>query len=118
MDFMNLPLDPAGFLDIRVAGFVAIIASQWLKKYLPDWRFTSLLALGVTVIVQIITVALAGSGAWFQGAWAGVLGASLATFGYEALMNLAGVAGVGPRSEEAIIAKAQELAEEIAKKAK
>jgi len=97
MDWLHLPLSPEGFLDARVAAFVCILATQWLKRYLPDWRPTNLLALGITVGVELLSAGLAGQGAWFAAGWAGVLGASLATFGYELLTNLAGWAGVGPR---------------------
>jgi hypothetical protein len=98
MDIIGVPLTPEGFLDVRVAALVCLLATQWLKRYLPDWRPTNLLALAITVLVEVLSAALAGRGAWFSAAWAGVVGASLATFGYEALTNLAGWAGVGPRA--------------------
>jgi hypothetical protein len=103
MDWLELPLMAEGFLDVRVAAAVCVLATQWLKRYLPDWRFTNLLALGGTVAVELLAVVASGGavagGVWFEAVWAGVLGASLATFGYEALANLAGRAGVGPRAE-------------------
>lgn len=98
MDFLNLPLMPEGFLDVRVAAMICVLATQWLKRYLPDWRYTNLLALAVTVGIELLAAGLAGESAWFAAAWAGIVGASLATFGYEALANLAGRAGVGPRA--------------------
>ena len=98
MDILNVVLDPAGFLDVKVAALVCVIVTQWLKSLLPDWKFTNLLALAITVSVEMIAAALVGEGAWFQAAWAGVVGASLATFGYELLLNLMGVAGVGDRA--------------------
>ena len=99
MDWLNLNLAPEGFLDIKVAAFFCIVVTQWLKRYVPDWHFYNLLALVLTLFAQAAAVALVGSGLWFQALWAGLLGASLATFGYELLTNLAGLAGVGPRSE-------------------
>jgi len=99
MNWLEMPLMAEGFLDVRVAAAVCVLATQWLKRYLPDWRYTNLLALGVTVAVELLAAGLGGSGEWFAAAWAGVLGASLATFGYEALANLAGRAGIGPRGE-------------------
>ena len=99
MDWLTVNLTPEGFLDIKVAAFFCILLTQWLKRYVPDWRFYNLVALGLTVAAQLGAVALVGSGKWFDGAWAALLGASLATFGYELLSNLAGLAGVGPRSE-------------------
>lgn len=98
MDVLELPLLAEGFLDVRVAAIVCVLATQWLKGYLGDWRYTNLLALGITVGVELLAAGLAGEGAWFAAAWAGVVGASLATFGYEALTNMAGRAGVGPRA--------------------
>lgn len=100
MDWSGLPLTPAGFLDVRIAAVVCLLSTQWLKRYLPDWHPTNLLALGITVVVEVIAAALSGSGEWFGAIWAGVLGASLATFGYETLNNVAGWAGLGPRAKE------------------
>jgi hypothetical protein len=97
MDWLVINLAPDGFLDIKVAGLFCILATQWLKRYVPDWRFYNLVALALTLLAQVGAVALVGSGKWFDAAWAGLLGASLATFGYEVLTNLAGWAGVGPR---------------------
>ncbi len=98
MDWLLLPLQAEGFLDVRIAAAFCILATQWLKHYLPDWRPTNLLALGLTVAVELLAAGMAGRGAWFAAAWAGLVGASLATFGYELLTNLAGWAGVGPRA--------------------
>lgn len=99
MDLLGLPLTADGFLDVRVAGVICLLVTQWLKRYLPDWRPTNLLALGITIAVELIATAWSGQGRWFEAVWAGLVGASLATFGYETLSNLAGWAGVGPRAD-------------------
>lgn len=98
MDILSLTWDPNGFLTIPMAALVTVIATQWLKRYLPDWRFAQLLSLVIAVGVQMIAVALSGSGLWFEAAGVGALGATLATFGYEALVNAMAFAGIGPRS--------------------
>jgi hypothetical protein len=98
MDLLGLPLTADGFLDVRVAGVICLLATQWLKRYLPDWRPTNLLALVITVAVELAATAWSGQGRWFEAVWAGLVGASLATFGYETLSNLAGWAGIGPRA--------------------
>jgi hypothetical protein len=43
----------------------------------------------------------------------GFLGASVATFGYETVVNLLGKAGVGPRSDERLISEALAVADEV-----
>ena len=101
MDILDIVLTPEGFIAIPVAAAVCVLATQWLKSYLKEWRFTSLLALGITIVIELAALAASDIGAppavWFSAVWAGVVGASLATFGYESLNNLMGLAGVGPR---------------------
>lgn len=99
MDILSLTWNPDGFLTTPMAALVTIIATQWLKRYLPDWKFTQLLALGIAVGTQMVAVALSHSGAWFEAAGVGALGATLATFGYEAIVNALAFAGIGPRAE-------------------
>jgi len=100
MDWLAVNLAPEGFLDIKVAALFCILATQWLKRYVEQWRFYNLIALALTLGAQAGAVALTRSGKWFDALWAGLLGASLATFGYELLSNVAGWAGVGPRKQE------------------
>ena len=78
MNWLEMPLIAEGFLDVRVAAAECVRAVKGLKRYLPDWRYTNLLALGITVAVELLAAGLSGAGEWFGAAWAGVLGASLA----------------------------------------
>jgi hypothetical protein len=99
MDILSLTWNPDGFLTVGMAALVTVIATQWLKRFLPDWKFTPLLALVLAVGTQMAAVALSGSGLWFEAAGVGALGATLAVFGYEAVVNGLAFAGIGPRAE-------------------
>jgi hypothetical protein len=94
----GIPLDPGGLLNPLMAAALAGLLAQWLKAYLPDWRFTNLLVLALAIAVEVCAAWLAGTQAWWSAAWLGFLGASIATFGYEAVLNLFGLAGAGPRA--------------------
>ncbi len=94
----SFPLDPGGLLDPVAAAALAGLLAQWLKLYLPQWRYTNLLVLALAVAAELVATWLSGACNWWGAAWVGFLGASLATFGYETVMNLFGSAGVGARS--------------------
>jgi hypothetical protein len=94
----TFPLDPAGLLNPAAAALLAGLLAQWLKSYLADWRYTNLLVLVLAVATQLAATAVSGSHNWWGAAWAGLLGASIATFGYEAIQNLTGSAGFGARA--------------------
>ncbi len=96
----TFPLDPGGFLSPAVAAAMAGLLALWLKSYLPEWRYTNLLVLALAIAAELAATALAGTCNWWGAAWAGFLGASLATFGYETLQNLRGAAGYGARARE------------------
>ncbi|HOG47375.1 MAG TPA: hypothetical protein PLJ35_15220 [Anaerolineae bacterium] len=96
----TFPLDPAGLLNPGVAAALAGLLAQWLKGYLPEWRYTNLLVLTLAVAIELAAVAVAGTNNWWGAACAGFLGASIATFGYETLQNLSGAAGLGTRAQE------------------
>lgn len=83
------------------------LATQWLKKFLDDWRYTSLLCLGLAVGVEFAAAWISQKGMTAEIGFAafllGVLGASVATFGYEVITNLLGLIGAGPRSDAALV---------------
>jgi hypothetical protein len=95
----GIPLDPGGLLNPLAAAAMAGLLAQWLKAYLPDWRYTNVLVLVLAVAVELCAAWLAGTHAWWSAVWIGFVGASIATFGYEAVMNLFGLAGAGPRTK-------------------
>ena len=103
----SFPLDPAGLLDPAVAALLAGLLAQWLKGYLPNWRYTNLLVLALAVAAELAAAALAGHN-WWGAAWSGFLGASIATFGYETIENLGGAAGLGARAEGRLNHKAHQ----------
>jgi len=96
---MELLFSPEGILDPKVAAVIAIAFTQWAKKYLGDWRYTQLLVLGCTVVVELAVTFGLGSGDLPRALWAAFWGASIATFGYEAVSNWLGLAGIGSRAQ-------------------
>lgn len=97
---MNALLTPEGFLDPRAAGLAAIFLTQWLKLYLPDKHWSQALVLGITALLEVVAATLTGADYW--GALAAAFwGATLATFGYEAVKNAAELLGLNDSEEEA-----------------
>ena len=100
---MEYPITVAAFLTVAGVALFGSAAAQWLKHYLPDWKWTQLLVLA-------LCIALAGLAGFIEAAWhrsadaifnavfVGFWGASLCTFGYEAVQNWRGLLGGGPRA--------------------
>lgn len=89
------------------------LVTEWLKKYLAEWRFINLVALAIAFVFEffagwIMTKAITAE--LTLTAFLLAFGAaSVATFGYEMLFNLLGKLGVGRRSEGAIVTRAENL---------
>lgn len=97
---MDALLTPEGFLDPRAAGLAAIFLTQWLKMYLPDKHWSQLVVLGITAALEVVAATLTGANYW--GALAAAFwGATLATFGYEAVKNAAELLGLNGAEDEA-----------------
>ena len=110
---IEFPITSEALLTLFGAVIVAIIAGLWLKRYLPDWRYTPLVVLACTELVLLL-VLFATTG-WRPGseqlvsvALMALFGASLETFGYETIANSLGLAGVGHRSDMAQLERARE----------
>jgi glucan phosphoethanolaminetransferase (alkaline phosphatase superfamily) len=87
-------------LTVAGAATLCAIFTQWLKQYLADWRWTNLLALAITIAFCEAAMVLSGPATGeraFDALITAIAGASLATFGYETIVNLLGMVGVGPR---------------------
>jgi hypothetical protein len=101
---IEFPLTPQAILTVVGIAVIAALVAQWAKHYLPDWRYTPLLVLGICAVLAALAtwIELVHSEVGQRFYTAGLLalvGASLAVFGYETIVNLLGKAGVGPRSE-------------------
>lgn len=101
-DLSMFPVTIDAAFTIAGAAVVCVVLTQLLKHYLPDWRFTNLLAWLVTlIVVEIAGLFATPAGGIPQQLYVGFLysifGVSLATFGFETIANLLGKAGVGPR---------------------
>lgn len=110
---IEFPISSEALLTLFGAVIVAVIAGLWLKRYLPDWRYIPLMVLACTVLVLLL--ALFATSAWRPDAerlvsvsLMALFGASLETFGYEAISNSLGLAGVGNRSDAARLTHARE----------
>ena len=93
---------------------IAAIAGLWLKRYLPDWRFTPLMVMVVVevvlVLIQTVASALQPTGEEIvRVLLIGLQSSTLETFGYEVIVNALGLMGVGTRSEAEQLEKATRL---------
>lgn len=110
---IEFPITSEALLTLFGAVIVAIIAGLWLKRYLPDWRFTPLVVLACTELVLLLVLFATtnwrpGSEQLVSVALMALFGASLETFGYETIANSLGLAGVGHRSDMAQLERARE----------
>lgn len=110
---LEFPVSSEALLTLFGAVIVAIIAGLWLKRYLPDWRYTPLVVLACTELVLLLVLFATtnwrpGSEQLVSVALMALFGASLETFGYEAIVNALGLAGFGHRSDMAQLARARE----------
>ena len=100
---MDYPTTVQAFLTVASVALFGGLVGQWVKHYLADWRYTGLvvlaLCIGAAVVAQFIDAAWnpAADSLW-DSVMIGFFGASLATFGYETLVNIAGKLGVGDRA--------------------
>lgn len=106
---MNIPFTPDLLRTPAAAALMAAIIRLWLIQSLQDWRWRDLVLLGLTIGAEILAAAATGAlsdpAQAFTAVWVGVIGASIATFGMEAITNLAGLADVGPRSTNNLLAQ-------------
>jgi hypothetical protein len=107
MELDNFPINAAMLYSAVGAILFSGLMTQWLKKYLENWRFTSLLCLGLAVGFELAAAWISQKGlsaeVAFSAVLLGILGASVATFGYEVIVNLLGLVGKGPRSDERLV---------------
>ena len=108
---IEFPINAAAVVTIAGAAILTALLGLWLKHYLPDWRFTNLLVLALAIILvmlaQCVVTQWRPSGeALFSAGLVALVAASLATFGYETIVNALGKMGMGPRSEEAQVDQA------------
>lgn len=99
---IEFPVTVGAILTVGGVAMFAALVGQWLKSYLAEWRYTTLLVLGLALIAAIIAQCIAtdwrpSSEALFVAVLIGFFGATLAVYGYETVVNLLGKAGVGPR---------------------
>ena len=96
-------LTPESLLHPLAAAVLAELLTLWLERYLDDWRWTPLLTLILCIIVQAATAAVVPApftarAAW-QALWFSFIGASIAVFGREIVLNIAGIFDRGPRHD-------------------
>ncbi len=109
---IEFPVSSSDLLGVVALAFFVAVAIQVVKgiKQFKDERTYNAIALGLAVVVAL-AAALVSAG--FKPDAETIFRASaLATFGYETIVNLAGLVGYGPRSDKA---KAAKLAALVAK---
>lgn len=95
---MDFPLTPEAVATLVGAAFVAGLLTQWLKKYLGDWRYIPVVVLLFNIVIQLGAIVALGSLDWWGAVSRGFLGASISVFGYELINNLLGVFNLGSRA--------------------
>ena len=95
-------LTPEALLHPLSAAILGELLTLWLERYLKDWRWTPLLTLFLCLLVQVATAAvtspaLTGHLIW-RACWYSFLGASVAVFGREIVLNIVGMSDRGPRN--------------------
>ena len=100
---MDYPTTIEAFLTVAGVGLFGGLVTQWLKLYLPDWRFTQLLTLIICIVAAVLASLI--QSAWnpvpenvWQAIMMGFFGACAATFGYEGIQNVRGKLKAGPRA--------------------
>lgn len=111
-ELLTLSLSLTDVLSFGGAVVVAVIVGLWAKHALADWRWTPWVVLAGTVAVMVVIQLIvaewrATSADIAKAVLLAVLGATLETWGYEAVVNALGAAGIGRRSEEALLERAQ-----------
>ena len=106
------PTTASAVFTVAGAAVLCVVVVQWLKMVMADARMYNVAGLGITfVLVEIAGVFITGAPTVWERLYVGLLvaliGASLATFGYEILTNIAGMAGIGRRSDAGLDASAK-----------
>ncbi len=114
MDLSMFPVTAQTLWTLAGTAVWSALMTQWIKHYLPDWRWTNLLALGLTLLIVLpVGILIIAEGTLgeriVQSILMSVAGTGLATWGYEGIVNLLGKAGIGPRSPAALMQKAETL---------
>ncbi len=111
---IEFPVTSEALLTLFGGVVVAAIAGLWLKHYLADWRFTPLFVLLCTELLLLLV--LFAVSAWrpdaeriIQVAATALVAATLESWGYEAIVNILGKMGFGPRSDAAQFERAREI---------
>lgn len=102
----------ADLLTVGGAVALAVIIGLWAKNALPDWRWTPWVVLvattGIMVLVQYVVAEWhATSLEVMKAILLALVGSTLESWGYEAVVNALGAAGWGHRSEEALLERAK-----------
>ena len=101
---MEYPVTVEALLTVLGVALFGSAVTQWLKKYLSDWRWTQLVVLGTCEVASIAAGWISAEGHMtynqlMNSLMTGFWGATLATFGYEAVQNWRGLLGQGPRQD-------------------
>jgi hypothetical protein len=88
---------------LSLAGMSALIALlvQLLKRYLGEWRFTQLLAMGIGLVVGLVATWIVvglSPRTILDAILLAIVAGTTASGGYELVSNLAGLAGKGDRA--------------------
>jgi len=95
-------IDTKALLTLEGMSILIVILTQLFKKYIPDWRWTNLVAMGIGLVLGLIaTYALVGlTVVTVMNALLLALVAGAGASGiYEGVKNVAGLLGFGSRAK-------------------
>jgi hypothetical protein len=113
---MNLTeyLRPETLQSLALSVLLAVLVGLWAKAFIKEWRFRPFVVLVVTLILRLAGLFVAQdlrppAQQIYNVALVTFAAICLETFGYEAIINALGKAGVGSRSESAQTRQAMDL---------
>ena len=101
---MEYPFTVVEFLTVGGVALFGSAVMQWLKLYVEEWRWTQVIVFLLCEGAALVTGCIKDnwmptSETFYEAARIGFWGATLATFGYEAIQNWRGLLGAGPRQK-------------------
>ena len=113
---MNLTeyLRPETLQSLALSVLLAVLVGLWAKAFIREWRFRPFVVLIVTEALRLAGLFVAHDLAppadlIYNVALVTFAAVCLETFGYEAIINALGKAGVGSRSESAQTQQAMDM---------
>ncbi len=120
---IDFPISSAALRTVLGLAFAVVAITQVCKLFVTETRVLNLVAVAVGLIIGVVATFVGTFGQptaedLLQGVMVGVFAVAVATLTYDGVLNLAGLVGIGPKSDGAQLAKARKIVEDaVAKQA-